>query len=213
VQIGGLVKVKNTACLVIFLAFLGSSISAQYVSPLPVLETEIRDNSSLKIRSIELDRIKRDAKKKGSENLGPASVNNFLEIKVDFEKIQVLEGNIVTVYTTGKQIEYNKIAAFSAEINQSASRLKKNLFSPPNNDQKKSPDAPEGSEKPLPGSVKNLIVELDKAIGVFVNNPIFLTSKIAKSKEKEKAEADLAEVIRLSIALEQEAEKQNRPKN
>lgn len=213
VQIGGLVKVKNTAYLVIFLAFFWSSISAQFVSPLPVVETEIRDNSSLKIRSIELDRIKRDAKKKSSENLGPASVNNFLEIKVDFEQIQILENNIVTVYTTGKQIEYQKIAAFSAELNQSASRLKKNLFSPQNNDQKKLPDQPEVQGKTLPGDVKNLIVELDKTIGAFVNNPIFLTSKKTRLKEKEKAEADLEQVIRLSIALKQESEKQTRPKN
>ncbi|HVE59383.1 MAG TPA: hypothetical protein VNB22_21415 [Pyrinomonadaceae bacterium] len=204
---------KNTAYSVIFLAFLVSSISAQYISPVPVVETEIRDNSSLKIRSIELDRIKRDAKKKSSENLGPASVNNFLEIKVDFEQIQVLENNIVTVYTTGKEIEYKKIAAFSAEINQSASRLKKNLFSLQNNDQKKSSDEPEVREKTLPNDVKNLIVALDNTIGAFVNNPIFLTPKKAKPKEKEKAEADLEQVIRLSTALKQEAEKQTRPKN
>ncbi len=204
---------KNTAYLLIFLAFLASSISAQYISPVPVVETEIRDNSSARIRSIELDRIKRDGKKNGAENLGPASVNNFLEIKADFEQIQILEKNIVTVYTTGKQIEYQKIAAFSAEINQSASRLKKNLFSLQTNDQKKSPNAPEVQEKTLPGDVKKLIVELDNTIGAFVNNPIFLTPKKAKLKEKEKAEADLEQVIRLSVALKQEAEKQPRPKN
>lgn len=210
-------KVKNTAYLFGFLAFLVSSISAQFVSPLPVAETEVRDNSSVKMRSLELDRIKRDAKKKNVENLGPASVNNFLEIKADFEQIQVLESNIVTVYTTGKQIEYKKIAVFSAEINQSASRLKKNLFSlqnnDPKNDQIKSSDDPKIQEKTLLDDVKNLIVELDNTISRFVNNPIFQTPKKAKLKEKEKAKADLEQVIRLSVALNQEAEKQTRPKN
>lgn len=212
-QTGRLVRVKNTAYLVVFLAFLGSSVSAQFVSPQPVVENEIRDNSSVKMRTIELDRIKRDSKKKSSEKLGPASVNNFLEVKVDFEQIQVMENNIVTVYTTGKQIEYKKIAAFSAQINQSASRLKKNLFSLQNNDQKISSNESGVKEKTLPGDVKNLIVELDKTIGAFVNNPIFRTSKKPKLKEKEKAEADLEQVIRLSTALAQEAEKQTRPKN
>jgi len=202
---------KNTALAVFFLAFLASSISAQFVSPVPVIETEVRELSSVKLRSIELDRIKRDAKKNPSEKLGPAAVNNFLEIKEDFEKIQVLEGNIVKVYTREKVIEYAKIAAFSAEINQSASRLKMNLFTLSKKDRK---DLPEKSEqKNLPNGVKNLIVELDNKLGAFVNSPIFTASKKAKSDEKETAQAALEQVIRLSEALKQEAEKQTQPKN
>jgi hypothetical protein len=204
---------KNTTLTVFFLAFLGSSVAAQFISPVPVIEREIRDNSSVKLRSIELDRIKRDAKKTTSEKLGPAAVNNFLEIKQDFEKIQILESNIVKVYTTGKQIEYTRIAAFSAEINESASRLKKNLFSPQTREPEKLPDENRQAGKSLPNGVKNLIVELDNTIGAFVNNPIFLTTKKAKLKEMEKAETDLEQVIRLSIALRQEAENQTRPKN
>ena len=204
---------KNTTCPVFFLMFLASSISAQYISPVPVIEKEIRDNSSVTMRSIELDRIKRDAKKTTPEKLGPASVNNFLEVKEDFEKIQVLESNIVTVYTTGKQIEYTKIAGFSAEINQSAARLKKNLFFLENKDPKKLSDEPEPAEKALPDGVKNLIIELDKTIGAFVTNPIFISPKKAKLKEKEKAEDDLKQIIRLSAALKQAAEGQAPAKN
>jgi hypothetical protein len=204
-------EMKITACAVVFLMFLASSISAQFVSPVPVFETEVRDKSSIKLRSIELARIKREAGKTPSDNPGPAGVNHFLEIKEDFEKIQLLENDIVKVYTTGKQIEYTRIAAFSAEINKSASRLKENLFSLPNKVPKNLPDEPEIKEKTLPNGVKDLIVELDNTIGAFVSNPIFLSSKKAKPKEIEKAETDLAQVIRLSIALQQEAEKQ--PKN
>src|SRR5215204_2469582 len=133
---------KNTACAVFFLAFLAFPVAAQFLSRVPVVETEVRDNSSVKMRSIELDRVKREAKKATAEKFGPASVNNFLEIKEDFEKIQVLEGRIVKVYTTGKQIEYAKIAAFSDEINKSASRLKGNLFALQNKAQKSPPDKP-----------------------------------------------------------------------
>jgi hypothetical protein len=204
---------KNTAYMVVFLTFLGSPVAAQFVSPVPVIEREIRDNSSVKLRSIELDRIKREAKKNPSEKLGPAAVNHFLEIKEDFEKIQLLENKIIKVYTTGKQIEYTRIAAFSAEINQSASRLKKNLFAPPNKDPQDFPDAFKREEKSLPNGVKNLIVELDNSIGTFVNNPIFVASKKAKLDEKEKAEAMLEQVIRISRALKQEAEEQTQPKN
>ena len=206
---------KNTACPVLFLLFLVTSISAQFVSPVPVIETEVRDNSSVKMRSITLDRIKREARRTGSEKLGPASVNNFLEIKEDFEKIQKLENSIVAVYTTGKQIQYSKIASFSAEMNTSAARLKTNLFSPPNKVPIESPDepAPEESAKTVPNEIKNLIVELDNAIGAFVNNPLFTSAKKAKSKEKEKAEDDLKQIIRLSAALKRAAESQNQAKN
>lgn len=204
---------KDTACLLFFLAFLVASISAQFVSPVPVVENEIRDISSPKMRTIELDRVKRESKKTRSENLGPAGVNNFLQIKEDFEKIQTLEGSIVTTYTTGKQIQFGKIALFSAELNQSAFRLKENLFSPPAKDQKISPGNPKPGEpdKTLPKDVKKLIVELDNAIGAFTGNPIFLTSKKARPKDREKAAADLEQVLRLSAALKQEAEKQTPP--
>jgi len=204
---------KNTVWLVFFLLFLVSSISAQFVSPVPVVEAEVRDNTSIRMRSIELDRIKREAKKTNSENPGPASVNNFLEIKEDFEKIQKLDSSIITTYKTGKQIQYAKIAAFSSELNQSAARLKENLFSIQNKDQKSLSNDTKTDENKLPPAVPNLIVELDKTLGDFVNNPIFLDSKKPKIKEKEKAQADLEQVIRLSAALKQAAENQTQSKN
>jgi len=213
VQIWRSVEMKNTAGLVFFLLVFISSIEAQFISPVPMIEKEVRDNSSVKLRSIELDRIKREARKTNSEKLGPAAVNNFLEIKEDFEKIQKLENSIIIVYTTGKQIQYSKIASFSAEINTSAARLKTNLFSLSNKDRKELPVELEKEEngKTVPIEVKNLIVELDSAIGAFVNNPIFQNSN--KTKLKDKAEADLRQIIRLSAALKAAAERQTQAKN
>jgi hypothetical protein len=204
---------KNTIWLVFFLLFLVSSISAQFVSPVPVVEAEVRDNTSIRMRSIELDRVKRAAKKINTENPGPASVNHFLEIKEDFEKIQTLDSSIITTYKTGKQIQYAKIAAFSSELNQSAARLKKNLFSNQNKDQNALPEETKTQENNFSPVVPNLIVELDKTLGDFVGNPIFTDSKKPKMKEREKAEADLEQVIRLSAALKQAAEKQTQSKN
>ena len=203
---------KNTALALFFLTFLVSSVSAQFISPVPVVEKEVRDGSSTKLRSMELDRVKREAKKNPTEKLGPASVNNFLEIKEDFEKIQVLENNIVKTYTTGKQIQFAKIAAYSSELNQSAERLKKNLFSSPNQDLRALPEESRKDEKKLPNGLKNLIVELDSKIGAFVGSPIFAADKKAKPEEKDKARSDLEQVIRLSIALKQESEKQTQSK-
>ena len=74
-------------------------------------------------------------------------------------------------------------------------------------------DEPKPAEKALPDGVKNLIIELDKTIGAFVTNPIFISPKKAKLKEKEKAEDDLKQIIRLSAALKQAAEGQAPAKN
>jgi hypothetical protein len=204
---------KNAALAVFFLTFLASSITAQYVSPVPVMEKEVRDGSSTKMRSMELDRAKREAGVNPIEKFGPAAVNNFLEIKQDFEKIQVLEGNIVKVYTRGKVIEYARLAAFSAELNASAARLKRNLFSLPKKDGEDVPEESKQDEEKLPGDVKNLIVELDDTLGAFIGNPIFSTSKKSGREEKAKAEASLERLIKVSEALRQEAEKQTQAKN
>ena len=82
-----------------------------------------------------------------------------------------------------------------------------------NKDPKELPDKlePEESGKTVPNEVKKLIVELDNAIGAFVNNPIFQNS--VKASLKEKAEEDLKQIIRLSAALRQAAERQAQAKN
>ena len=206
---------KNTVYLLFFGVFLASSVSAQFVSPVPVAEIEMRDISSQKRRALELDRVKKDAKKINTEKLGPASVNNFLEIKADFEKIQLLQSDLVKVYTTGKRIDFARIGFFSGEINLSAAKLKENLFQRPDKDQKNTLQEPETVEKDknLPQDLPKLIVELDDAIGSFVSNQIFLNPKKAKLKEREKAEADIVAVIKISAALRQEAERRAQPKN
>lgn len=199
---------KNTACLAAFLLFLVSSVPAQFVSPVPVIETEVRDNSSIKIRSIELDRVKRESRRKNPEKPGKASVNNFLEIKEDFEKIQNLQSAIVAVYTTEKQINYAKIAALSAELNLSALRLRVNLF-PSQDKEKILPD--DASTNKQIQEIKNLIVELDNAIGAFVGSPMFSNAKKADLEVREKTESGIRRVIELSDVLKREAEK-NAPK-
>jgi hypothetical protein len=204
---------KSIASVSFLVALLASCAAAQFVSPVPVVEAEIRDNSSVRMRSITLDRFKREARKKTSEQLGPAAVNNFLEIKEDFEKIQMLESDIVRVYTTGKQIEYSKIAGFSAAINQSAARLKTNFLAAQKADRKKSPERPNAPEKALPNGVEPLIIELDNAIGAFVGNRIFLDPPKSKLRDREQAEVDLDRIIRLSAALREAAERQIQAKN
>ena len=89
------------------LLFISSIVVAQI--PNPVADTEMRDGSSIRRRSIELERVKRDAVKLRPTEDSTERTIKFAEIKEDFENIQKLQSEIVKAYTTGKNINYEKI--------------------------------------------------------------------------------------------------------
>jgi hypothetical protein len=186
---------KETIVLFTIL-FITSSIFAQ-ISPTPVINNEIRDISSERRRAIELERAKRDANKvkiKDSKEIAA----KFAEIKEEFEDIQKLQALIIKTYKTGKTVDYAKISNYSLELSKKALKLNENLFipSPINSEEKK-----EKKHKP----VRDLIIELDQAIGSFVGSPLFSNNKIVDSKNSEKAQTDLQNIIELSQKLSQTA--------
>src|SRR5215217_6180668 len=93
---------------IIFLSFsliliASSTVFAQFQSPVPVIESEIRDGSSIKMRSIELERVKRDSNKLNPKTTNKEQIIKFAKIKEDFEKIQKLQDEIIKAYSKGKQ--------------------------------------------------------------------------------------------------------------
>lgn len=184
--------------VVIFFVFT-ASVFAQ-ISPTPVVNNEVRDNSSIRMRSVELERAKREANKSFSQESDPETVIRFEKIKVDFENIQKLQAEIIKAYTTGKQINYHKISESAAELNKKALRLEANLFNIKKITDKK-------DEKKKTPSVRDLIIELDKALSNFIDNPIFKSNKVIEQKDVEKSENQLEKVIKLSETLSLEAKK------
>ncbi len=179
------------------------------------------DDRNVKDRSIELDKVKRDAEK--SDKNEQTTQLKFTEIKEDFEKIQMLQNGIIEAYTKGKQIDYAKISGNADEMSKSGTRLKGNLFATVVEEKKDSKDAKKSKDKkkeevptiptevkpeqPLPTDVKNLIVELDNTLIAFTGNPMFTNPKVVSAADNVKAKADLDRVIKLSAALNQEADK------
>ncbi len=95
--------------------------------PAPIVESDLRDNT-IKMRSIDLERVKQDAwKVKPGESTKKREIK-FGEIKKNFENIQKLQDRIVRVYTTGKTIDYPKISKSALKITKNAIRLDENLF-------------------------------------------------------------------------------------
>lgn len=170
--------------------------------PTPIAESDLRDNT-IKMRSVELERLKRDAHKISPREPAPNKEIRFSKIKKDFEEIQKLQDSIVNAYTAEKNINYLKISRSAADIRKHSVRLDENLFesSMDNATENKHQEKIEGK------SVRDLIVELDNSIGEFVINPIFKSNKLVGSNDLQEAQIDLSRIIKLSNLLSLEAEK------
>lgn len=179
-------------------------ISAQ-VSPVPVTDAEVRDSTSVRMRSLEFERTKREANEPhviGTKNF---SSFKFAGIKDDFENIQKLQAAIVKAYETGAKIDYEKIGDLALEMKKRATRLRANFFGITDaTDDSKGPDSKE------PKSVRDLIIELDGTLAAFVGSPLFTKTQVISAKNADEAKANLEQSIRLSSELHETAQRMKR---
>lgn len=184
------------------LLFICSGVDAQLPRPVPVADSEIRDNGSNRMRSIELEKVKRNANRPYQSGTNEESSIKFDEVKKDFEDIQRLQMVVVRAYTHGEKIDYKKIKQASGEMTKRAIRLRDNLFS----DSSKSHSVVDGNANAHPKEVKDLIVQLDNAVWIFVDSPIFKDLKTVDPVASEKTNDDLSRIISLSRLLSIKAE-------
>lgn len=182
-----------------FLLLALSSTFAQI--PNPVADIEIRDESSLRRRSLELERVKREGNAVNPKESTKEQQIKFAQVKADFESIQNLQTEIIKAYTTGKKINYEKIHNSAAEMTNKARRLDENLFNAEQN-QKIKADASVRRK-----SVRDLIIELDNSIGKFVSSPIFKNTKLVDLEISEQTRLDLEKLLMISDTLSKEAGK------
>ncbi len=162
--------------------------------PAPIVESDLRDNT-IKMRSIDLERVKQDAwKVKPGESTKKREIK-FGEIKKNFENIQKLQDRIVRVYTTGKTIDYPKISKSALKITKNAIRLDENLFGGNQEDTVEINDPVERK------SVRDLIIDLDNGIGKFVKSPIFQNTKVVDSQISSETQLELRKIMKLSMML------------
>ena len=202
----------NIAVVVCVFGLAGSALS-QREAPPGSSDKGAMDRSG-KDRSIELERIKRDAEKpdvKGQQVPSPEAIAKFEEIKEDFEGLQRKQDEILKAYTAGKQVELERIALNSEQMNKHAVRLETNLFPPAEAKKgKKKPKYEKSAEGPavtLPSGLRSLIVEQDNTLASFVSNPMFTNPQVANVADNTKAHAELKKLILLTSAVKAEAEK------
>ena len=175
-----------------------SSIMAQPPGAAPpgAGDTNLSSSDGLKARSIELERIKREADKQGKSSAMSADIESkFPQIRKDFEGMQIAESAIIKAYTTGDKINYKLIEISAKEVNKSAKHLNSNLFAPDLEKEKPRADAVK------PKELKEMIMELDKAIGGFLSSKMFINLKAVDVEVAKKARKDLFDVIDISSML------------
>lgn len=162
-------------------------------------DTSLADND-IKLRSVELDRIKREAEKSATLRREDGKELNFSIVKDDFEGIQTEHNSIIEAYTKGSEINYPQISKSSNKITEMAVRLRGNVFF--KEETAKTDEPTQDEENSYSGkSVRDLIVELDNAIGEVVSNPMWQKLAVVDVEVSKTVEASLVKVIDASGAL------------
>ena len=167
-------------------------------------------DDSIKMRSIEMERIKRETQRAEAATFAPINTDmaaKFPQIKEDFEGIQISETAIVTAYTTGKTIDYSLIGSSVDGIYKKARRLDSNLFAPSAEKKVDPLDDKPAQKTGKMKSIRDLIIELDTAIGSFVSSKIFGNIKVIEPEVAIKTRTDLLNILRLSAEISMEAKK------
>ena len=183
-------------------AAIGSNIYAQQTPPPGAGDKDLRD-TDVKGRSMEMERIDRDARKpnkspKAQATTAGASQSEdklaakYADIKTDYEQIQMSQDAVIKTYQGAGKIDYAQIGKSALEINHSATRLKSNLFPPTTVEPA---DAKTEAEKKPAKSVRDLIVELDDAVGNFATSPMFQNLRVVDVAVSAKARLDLLKII------------------
>lgn len=194
---------KVPAILILLFTFSGWAL-AQAVPPppAPIVESDLRDNT-IKMRSIDLERVKRDAAKVQKPVVSREDQIRFEKTKDNFEKLQKLQDRIILAYTTEKEINYSRISRSAAEMREKSLWLDENLFGATEEETEELATLEASETK----SVRDLIIELDAALGAFVGSPMFQNNKVVDKETSRETQLDLENIIRLSGMLSSEAAK------
>lgn len=157
--------------------------------------------SDIKNRSIELERMKRDAYKRP---VNKDFTLKFPEIKEDFEQIQKINSDVLQLTAVKAPIDYAAVLKLVSELNRRAARLESNLFSVKHNEKKGAKNKQPAIE---PKEIKKLLDILDKSVNSFVHSSIFQNVNIVNSQDSLNAQKDLENVIEISSLIKEKAKK------
>ena len=202
------------AAVALVAAASASPALAQPPSPTTSLgDKNMKDEDTVRARSVEMERIRRDAAKPDRKP-EPSPEDRFPQIKEDFERLQIVNGDVLQAPGAPN---YARLAEAAEELKKRATRLSSNLFPPDAGKKPKDGGKKDGATKDAAGAepdrrdLKSLLSALDESIARFVNSPIFQNTKVVNPEESAKARKELEEIIKLSTRVEQEAARMKKP--
>lgn len=154
-----------------------------------------------KIRADGIERLRRDAERTQKPETQP--VKNFPQIKEDFERMQIINSDVLQAGAGAAAPDYRRLAEAAAEIKKRAARLKSGIF-PADTGKASSAHDKETKE---PRDLKALLSALDDAIAGFVHSPLFTNLRVVDAEDSANARRDIETVIKLSDRIRKEATK------
>jgi hypothetical protein len=183
---------KKNLLLAIFLLTISVVATPAQANPEQSILSARDQFSDIKNRSIELERMKREADKRP---VGKDLMPKFPEIKEDFEQLQKINSEVFKLTSVETPINYVTVFKFVSEINRRAIRLKLNLFSAEPKAKNKQQIVDESQD------IKILLINLNKFIKSFVHSSIFQNIKVVNPEDSFKAQKDLENVINVSNTI------------
>ena len=197
-------KLLLLAVAVVATTSFSSALAQRGNAPPGAGDKSMRDGAdSVRDRSNEMERVHRDSEKPDRKSSEKSPEDKFPQIKEDFERIQLINGDVLQSAAPGGVLDYGRLSGAAEEMSRRATRLKSNLFPPESAKKSK----PKGEAEKDQRDLKALLSALDGAIARFVSSPIFQNVKIVNPQDSAQASVDLTEVIKLSARIATEAGK------
>jgi hypothetical protein len=169
-------------CIALALLCISQSQAAQ-------MSTRRAVSNQTQDRGLALDLLRQLARRQPARNRQPIAP----EVREDFRKLQIVNNALmagVFERTPTERITNKEIRSSLGEIKKLAQRLADN-FSIPTTKAKSKPDT----------ALTVGLLELDKAVMSFVNNPMFEQLRVYDTEHVSQAGRDLSEVLRLAEVL------------
>ena len=170
-------------------------------------------------RSTDIERIREQQQRelglrRGGEGVEHPPDERAVKVAVkqlgeDFRRIQVIRNDVARALVGGGALDYARVSEQTAEVRKRALRMQEYLaLRDPRGDEKQQQHA--GMAALGEGQLKDALVRLCKSIDSFVANPRFKSPDVVNVEGSAKAGRDLQEIIALSAAVREAAERAGR---
>jgi hypothetical protein len=165
-----------------------------------------------------MDRIREQQKREmqlrqGAEEVGHPPDERAVKAAVkqlgeDFRRIQVIRNDVARALVAGGALDYGRVSEQAAEVRKRALRMQTYLAL--RDAKAEAARHAEAAAPPGERELKAALVRLCKRIDSFVANPRFASPDVVNVEGNERAGRDLREIISLSAAVREGAERLGR---